>query len=62
MFNYLIIIKFESKFLILRMVFISFIILFFGSFFIWIIFYKFDLILLEFSYKILSVLILFLSI
>lgn len=33
-FNYLIIIKFESKFLILRILFISFIILFFGSFFI----------------------------
>nr|QBO27206.1 NADH dehydrogenase subunit 5 [Appendiseta robiniae] len=62
MFNYLMIIKFESKFLILSMIFISFIMLFFGSFFMWLMFYSFDLILLELHYKILSVLILFFGI
>lgn len=57
--NYLIIIKFERNILIFRMVFIRFIMLFFGSFFIWLIFYKFDLILLELKFKILRILILF---
>jgi hypothetical protein len=57
--RYLIIIKFERKILILRILFIRFIILFFGSFFIWLIFYKFDLILLEFKFKFLSLIILF---
>nr|YP_009400289.1 NADH dehydrogenase subunit 5 [Baizongia pistaciae]ARW70335.1 NADH dehydrogenase subunit 5 [Baizongia pistaciae] len=58
MLNYLMMIKFESKFLIISMLFISFIMLFLGSFFMWLMFYKFDLILLEFKYKILSFLIL----
>nr|QNO35884.1 NADH dehydrogenase subunit 5 [Hormaphis betulae] len=60
--NYLMIIKFESKFLILSMVIISFFMLFFGSFFMWLMFYKFNLILLEFKMKILSMLILFFGI
>nr|AKM70223.1 NADH dehydrogenase subunit 5 [Aphis glycines] len=62
MYNYLMIIKFESKFLIISMFLISLIMIFFGSFFMWLMFYKFDLILLEFKFKILSVLILFFSI
>ncbi|YP_009048919.1 NADH dehydrogenase subunit 5 (mitochondrion) [Aphis gossypii] len=62
MYNYLMIIKFESKFLIISMLLISLIMIFFGSFFMWLMFYKFDLILLEFKFKILSVLILFFSI
>jgi len=53
------IIKFERKFLIIRILIIRLIMVFFGSFFIWLIFYKFDLILLEFKFKILRVLILF---
>nr|YP_009566711.1 NADH dehydrogenase subunit 5 [Greenidea psidii]QBB73073.1 NADH dehydrogenase subunit 5 [Greenidea psidii] len=62
MFNFLMIIKFESKFLILSMIFISFIMIFFGSFFMWLMFYKFDLILLELKFKLLTVLILMFSI
>nr|YP_008757722.1 NADH dehydrogenase subunit 5 [Cavariella salicicola]AGF93739.1 NADH dehydrogenase subunit 5 [Cavariella salicicola] len=62
MYNYLMIIKFESKILIISMIFISFIMLFFGSFFMWLMFYKFDFILLEFKFKILSFLILMFSI
>nr|ARW70283.1 NADH dehydrogenase subunit 5 [Kaburagia rhusicola ensigallis] len=58
MLNYLMIIKFESNILILSMLFISFIMMFFGSFFMWLMFYKFDLILLEFKFKILSILVL----
>nr|ARW70296.1 NADH dehydrogenase subunit 5 [Kaburagia rhusicola ovatirhusicola] len=58
MLNYLMIIKFESNILILSMLFISFIMMFFGSFFMWLMFYKFDLILLEVKFKILSILIL----
>nr|YP_009059149.1 NADH dehydrogenase subunit 5 [Cervaphis quercus]AGQ46311.1 NADH dehydrogenase subunit 5 [Cervaphis quercus] len=60
--NYLMIIKFESKILISSMILISFIMMFFGSFFMWLLFYKFDLIFLEFKIKILSMLILFFSI
>nr|AKM70230.1 NADH dehydrogenase subunit 5 [Anoecia fulviabdominalis] len=62
MFNYLMIIKFESKFLILSMLIITMIMVFFGSFFMWLFFYKFNLILLEFKFKFLSILILFFSI
>nr|AKM70125.1 NADH dehydrogenase subunit 5 [Kaburagia rhusicola] len=58
MLNYLMIIKFESNILILSMLFISFIMMFFGSFFMWLMFYKFDLILLEVKFKILSILVL----
>nr|YP_010021204.1 NADH dehydrogenase subunit 5 [Schizoneuraphis gallarum]QOK36252.1 NADH dehydrogenase subunit 5 [Schizoneuraphis gallarum] len=62
MYNYLMIISFESNILILSMILISFAMMFFGSFFMWLMFYKFDLILLEFKMKILSMLILFFSI
>nr|YP_009341845.1 NADH dehydrogenase subunit 5 [Mindarus keteleerifoliae]AKM70086.1 NADH dehydrogenase subunit 5 [Mindarus keteleerifoliae] len=62
MFNYLMMIKFESNILILSMILISLLMLFFGSFFMWILFIKFDLILLEFKFKILDFLILFFSI
>nr|YP_009400315.1 NADH dehydrogenase subunit 5 [Floraphis meitanensis]ARW70361.1 NADH dehydrogenase subunit 5 [Floraphis meitanensis] len=62
MLNYLMIIKFESNILILSMLFIIFVMLFFGSFFMWLMFYKFDLILLELKFKILSVMVLFFSI
>nr|UIE11137.1 NADH dehydrogenase subunit 5 [Kaburagia rhusicola ovogallis] len=58
MLNYLMIIKFEGNILILSMLFISFIMMFFGSFFMWLMFYKFDLILLEVKFKILSILVL----
>nr|AKM70138.1 NADH dehydrogenase subunit 5 [Greenidea kuwanai] len=62
MLNFLMIIKFESKFLIMSMIFISFIMIFFGSFFMWLMFYKFDLILLELKFKLLTIFILFFSI
>nr|YP_009773271.1 NADH dehydrogenase subunit 5 [Meitanaphis microgallis]QIZ12420.1 NADH dehydrogenase subunit 5 [Meitanaphis microgallis] len=62
MLNYLMIISFESNILILSMLFISFVMLFFGSFFMWLMFYKFDLILLEVKFSILSILILSLGI
>nr|YP_009400276.1 NADH dehydrogenase subunit 5 [Nurudea yanoniella]ARW70270.1 NADH dehydrogenase subunit 5 [Nurudea yanoniella] len=62
MLNYLMIIKFESNILILSMLMISFMMLFFGSFFMWLMFYKFDLILLEIKFKLLSILIMMLGI
>nr|YP_009338711.1 NADH dehydrogenase subunit 5 [Eriosoma lanigerum]AKM70164.1 NADH dehydrogenase subunit 5 [Eriosoma lanigerum] len=60
--NYLMIFKFESKILISSMILISFIMMFFGSFFMWMKFKKLDWIFLEFKIKIFSMLTLFFSI
>nr|YP_010372202.1 NADH dehydrogenase subunit 5 [Ceratovacuna keduensis]UOX27600.1 NADH dehydrogenase subunit 5 [Ceratovacuna keduensis] len=59
--NFLMMIKFESNILILSMLLIIIFMLFFGSFFMWLMFYKFELIILEFKIKIFSMIILLFS-